>query len=1026
MLRLTLLALIFSGLLPVGMLHGQSHLAPVYTVTTFQEAQPGSEGINVLDGDVNTVYHSRWGRVGIPDTLNAYFTDRVKSINRIVYVPRQSGLNGIWTRVDVYYSTRENPEDFFPLEENSFSWTADHEEKVIELSESIEQPAVIRFAVNSGFGNYSSCALLQFYSGEEIAPAHGYDCRIPTDELSAANELDLKAEIFIDGSWASSFQPGENIERSFDGNLNTLYHSSWSATTFPVTLNYRLDGETSVDYLRYTPRTSGSNGNFGNVEIYYNTAVDGPGSEFVHLMDYNFGQSGLPTVVDFPNAVEPLNIQLVVLDGAGGFASCAQMEFYTRVQQPGADFPYADIFSDELYAALQPEVTQTHIDTIRSDFYRTLAQCLFEGDYNLRYRMQSYGVYRTLASIREQLNIGNYNAFENPTGIVFDEGEKAALFVRNIPAGKAVFLRVRDFANEDNPVDRAYQLVNGLNLIEMENSGLSYISYFDDDLNLPEIEVHIVSGRVNGYFDLDFSDDQDWMDLLSSENYSKLDIRGKYTHLIYDKGALRYGSPFEGRRLVMMYDSIVNHQRLMMGMYKYPDRFVKNRQLSLSGFSGGWYAGGLGIHLDLSWGVNSITNPNQLGLWGIAHEFGHVNQIRPGITWHGTVEVTVNIYSTWVTYHMNYAGNPYTRLESEPVSFADGVAPLAGGRINAQIQDTYLNEKALKEAEPYDVFKVLVPFWQLQLYYQLAGAARNAPVLSFDEDSEDYGGVDYANFFGKIAKMASEMDLSGMSPGQLQLNFVKMVCDAVEEDLTDFFIHTGFLRPINTLIDDYGERPFVITQAEVDETIAYIQSKGYEKPVSPVLHYISAHSLNAFLYQLELMGENGRGVIHSGNTLIVDHDIWKNAVAFETWDDGENLLHISISGTGDPSNQSTTLAFPANAERVYAVGFDGQKMLVYPEETTSTLNLQVTNVLKISPNPIGDNEVLKIKLDNPRGNYQLELFTTDGRKLLTLQGNIEQINGHLQPLTNRLNSGVYLLRLRDVEGNFWESRFIRQ
>ena len=39
---------------------------------------------------------------------------------------------------------------------------------------------------------------------------------------------------------ASQSQGGEGIDCSFDGNLNTLYHSPYSGTSFPVTLTYNL------------------------------------------------------------------------------------------------------------------------------------------------------------------------------------------------------------------------------------------------------------------------------------------------------------------------------------------------------------------------------------------------------------------------------------------------------------------------------------------------------------------------------------------------------------------------------------------------------------------------------------------------------------------------------------------------------------------------------------------------------------------------------------------------------------------
>lgn len=1006
--------------------NGQMNKVPVYTITSFQEPQPGEEPIFAIDDDESTVYHSLWGQVGIPDTLDVYFTDRVQSINSLLYKPRQSGLNGIWTRVNVFYQTRDSDGEFLPFSGNPYVWPANNEDKTIQLDEDIIQPTIIRFAVEAGFGDFSSCAELHFYSNDDILPADMIDCEVSTESLVSDSDQDLKAQILLQGSFASSFQPGENIERSFDGDLNTLYHSSYNNTIFPVVLNYRLDGAAEVDYMVYTPRSFGSNGNFGKVEIKYNTSEAGPGSEFIHLTDFDFGQSGLPTRVDFPFPVTPLNIQILVQDGAGNFASCAQMEFFSRMGDSNNDLPYSDIFADALYAGLRSGITQTDIDTIGHDFYRTLAQCLLDETYNHRYRVQPYEVYPRLSTIRDELKVANYNAFENPTGIVFSEGGRVALFARNIPIGVSVYLRVRDFANEDDPEDRAYQINNGLNVIDMQNSGLGYISYYDDDPNLENIEINIVSGKVNGYFDLDRSEEIEWTSLLSGENYSKLDVIGKYTHLIYDKGALKFGSPFNGHELISAYDTIVAHERLLMGLYKY-DRNIKNRQLSISGFSGGWYAGGLGIHLDLSWGVNSVTNPKSLGLWGIAHEFGHVNQIRPGIRWHGTIEVTTNIYSTWVTYHMNPSGNKYTRLESDAERAHPDLAPEAGGRINGLINATTVRGEPLKGAEDYDVFKVLVPFWQLQLYYQLGGAARNAPILSLEDRDDEYEGVDYANYFGTVAEMVRNADLTGMSDGELQLNYVKMTCDAVQEDLTDFFRNTGFLRPIETVIDDYGERPFLITQAQVDEVIDYIQSKGYDKPVSPVIHYMSAHSLEAFKNQLGLEGENGEGVSLQDSYLTIDHSIWKNVVAFETLDSEGNLIHVSIVGTGDPSNQSSRVYFPEEGVEVYAVGFDGERSLVYPKITTGVSNVtDASATLTIYPNPILSNSNVRFEIPGESGVVELTMHSQEGTQVYAGKGTLEELSGQVQGRLTHLKPGVYLVLITQTGGREWQGRLVVQ
>jgi len=1009
-------------------LAAQVHEMPIYTITSTQEAQPGSEAVNAMNPDLSRVYHSRWGQLGIPDTLQVYFSDRVRSISEIVYVPRTSGLNGVWTEVHISYATRDEPDVFIPLSEPTHSWPANNDSKSIFLENPIQEPSVIRIAVSEGFGDYSSCAALQFYSEEEAEMADGKDCPLDMGDVLSQREADIKADIQAQGSFASGFQPGSDIDRSFDGDLNTIYHSPWGgATVFPVVLNYRFDGQTDLDYLKYYPRIFGSNGFFGRVAISYNTSETGPGSDFIPLMTYDFAQSGLATRVDFPARIRPLNIQIEVFDGRGDFASCAEMEFYTDQSTQAGQQPYANIFTDELYTALRPGIGQMEIDTMQSPFYRTLAQCLLNDSYALRYRHQSYEVYTPPATIRRQLKVSNYNAFENPTGIAFTAGDTVVLFAREIPASVPVYLRVRDFANEDNQQDRAYQLTNGQNIIVLEEAGLGYISYFDEDLNRPEVEVHIAGGAVNGYFDWQTSDSTDWVSLLDGEAYSKLDVRGKYTHLIYDKGAMRFGSPFDGKRLIRTYDTIVDHERMIMGMYKYPERQVKNTMLARSGFSGGWYAGGLGIHLDLSWGVPSITDPRKLGLWGIAHEFGHVNQIRPGVTWHGTVEVTTNIYSTWVTYHMNHQNNPYTRLESDVVPPDAQSAPIAGGRINGFLEATQIRQEALKGAENYDVFKVLVPFWQLQLYYQLAGAARNAPILTLDNPTPEFDTVDYANYFGIVAETMRQSELDDLSPGELQLHFVRSVCDAVQEDLTDFFIRTGFLRPIDRIIDDYGERQFLITQAQIDETIDYIKNKDYQAPVSPVIHYLSAHSLHIFREQLPLSGSSGEGVdITDPTTLTIDMEYWPHTVAFETYDENGTLKHIAIAGTGDPEVYTTQLRADVQRDTVYAVGFDGQRIQVYPEVLSSTAQAPAgPRSLQLFPNPLTPGERLNFVMPSGYGPYQMTVWDPAGTVILSSEGSAAQLRASLNRDLSWRPAGVYLIQLR-AEQQRYQAQLVKQ
>lgn len=845
------------------------------------------------------------------------------------------------------------------------------------------------------------------------------DCVVNTSELESNGANDSKATILINGSSASSWQAGENIEKSFDGNLNTLYHSNWSYTQFPVTLNYRFDGDTEIDYLKYIPRADGgANGFFGNVSISYNTAAN---PEFILLTDHDFEQNGVPEVVQFSETITPLNIKIVVYDGYGDFASCAEMEFYKSgsISNP---LPPAGIFTDGLCAELMPGVTQNQINAITSPFYKSLAQCLFDETYDLKFRVQEYEVYQPLSQVHNELKIGGYSSYENPTGIVFNSGDKIALFVQNISNNTAVYLKIKDFANGYDGAETFYLLNNGLNVFEINNSGLGYISYFNSNLSLGDVKINIVSGKVNGYFHYQNSTNEDWAELLTKNTYPKLDIVGKYAHLVYDRDALLSVNPDRGKELIEKYDLINQHERLLMGLYKY-NRSPKNRITALGEYGGGYYAGGSGIHLDWTWGIASMADPEGLDLWGIPHEFGHENQIWPDLNWIGTTEVTNNVYSIWVYYQMNPEGLKYTRLESASSSPGQGMPPTVGGTINGAINSTYVNNNPLQQTQNYDVFKVLVPFWQLELYYQLAGASRNAPELSFDYPG-DYTGIDYARWYGTVAEMSRNTDSSNLTNGQLVMNFVKNSCDAVQEDLTGFFSDTGFLKPINVDIDDYGIGHLEITQQMIDETIAYVQNKNYQQPVSPVIRYISAHSVNSFKNQQPVQGETGVGVVKTGSQLKIQNNDWQNAVAFEVYDANGQLMQVAIVGTGDISLNTTKIYYPSGADKVFAVGFDGQKILVYPDDM-ATNEISVSEI-KVYPNPIAKGEKLNLKSEVENQFYSVSLYTMNGEILTEFNGSLKQIEDKLNRRISGLAPGIYILNLKDGNGKTSRIKLIRK
>ncbi|WP_415328553.1 M60 family metallopeptidase [Chryseobacterium sp. MMS23-Vi53] len=1015
---------------------------PVAFVSSLQPAQSGQEAGRAIDNNVNTLYHSQYNlTTAMPDQLSFTFSNRVKSVNRLVYKPRPSGPNGIWTSVKISYSTQSNPTAFTDAT-GVITWAANNTAKTIDLATAIIKPAVIKVDVYTAQNNFSSCAEMEFYSNEQIDPIQS-ECTLATNEFAAYTDIPVLPQTA--GSSASSFQPGEDINMSFDGDVSTLYHSDWNSTaaTFPISLIYKFDGQTVINYLRYTPRQDGGpNGLFGNVKISYNTVSN---SNYIDISTQNFGQTNTIKTVIFPTAITPLNIKFEVLDGKNDFASCAEMEFFQTNPNSFNLSAYSNIFADSIFSTLKPSVTQQDIDAITSPFVKGLAQCLFNNTYNKKYRVQTFSSYKTLESINAQYKIGNYNNYENPTGIAFQNNTTAIVFAKDITAANKVYLKIRDFATEGTSPEKSYELQNGINILKITNAGLGYISYYSDDVNAAPISVNITAGIVNGIYK-NGTPSSEWTDMLTNDVYSKIDIEGYYAKLVMDKVAVSSFHFTNPQPLIDKYDAITKSEREMMGFFKF-NKNIKNRQLVYTESTGGWYAGGLGVHLDLTWGLSNSASATGLDIWGVGHELGHTNQIRPGLRWIGTTEITNNLYSLWAYYNLYSptGSNRFTRLEGE-IADKTSFPKVAGNRFGEIIIQTQINGKNIMDqfrtdyVNPLDAnFRSLIPFWQLELYYQLAGASKGAPTLAFDADMSDEStqtppnpvtGVDYAHWFATVAEKVRNTNESQLTNGQLVMNFVKNTCDAVQEDLTDFFTNTGFLRPINGNINDYGVGQINITQSMIDDVKAYVLSKGYAKPVSPVINYLSANSVNSFKNLLPVTGVTGVGAQVTTNAqgqfLLVNNPQWANAVAFETYDANNQLISVSIVGTGDTTLAKTYVDFPSNAQKVYAVGYNGQKILVYPATTLGVNDVnEKNNGFTISPNPLKSGQKLTINIKNLKGNVNAEIHDMNGRLLISAKGDLSEINKQINDKVSGLKTGVYVVSIKDG-ANKYQSKIIKE
>lgn len=577
------------------------------------------------------------------------------------------------------------------------------------------------------------------------------------------------------------------------------------------------------------------------------------------------------------------------------------------------------LFSKENLTALKKGVGLKKIEKIKSPAIKETAILLHNNQYPLDERFKSYEAYLSPFTLAKQLKTSPYSQFENPTGIYFEKGDEAVLWVGDTNGFK-IELRVTNWGDE-NFTDKKYPLKEGYNRLTIEEKGNSYISYFSEagETN-HKIDVHILGGRVNGVFDVEKDDNNRWDSLLANAASPVLDILGKKVQLAYPVESLVRESPGQGFELIQLYDSIITFQHQIMGLVKY-NREPKNHIFGRVIWKGFMHADGIGAAFHDNT-MKEVANVGKLrkSSWGVAHEFGHVNQVRPGMKWTGTTEVTNNIYSVWTQYLFNPDA---PKLEREKLRDYDG--PKIGGRITAYMESAFVhNQPWLTQAgndrwdreRPRDWggdhFVKLVPLWQLQLYFAVAG------------ENNSWGNPDFYGdiFIRAIDAPASEKEEQA---SYYQLEFIKNACDAAQLDLTDFFEMSRMLYPIDLWVDDYTCSQMTITEADISNVKQY--ASKYKKPETPVLHYITANSVDIYRNKSTLSGNSGNGFVKEEDKIVVDNELWENAVAFETYAD-EKLVKVAFVGAGSDDLKTTVVHFPEGATSVKAVGWDGERIEV--------------------------------------------------------------------------------------------------
>lgn len=531
------------------------------------------------------------------------------------------------------------------------------------------------------------------------------------------------------------------------------------------------------------------------------------------------------------------------------------------------------------------------------------------------YRLRVIKAYRPNRDLNSKLKISNYSSYENPTGIIFNAGEKFSIRMEGSPRTQVEFV-LRDFGPQGRHT--SFPLKKGINNFTAGHFGHGYINYRDSEPDsAPAIKVQIKGGTINGVF-TQHDCEKVWRYLLKNAKSDLLDIIGERCQWVLDLKALRASCPTQGPELVKLYDEEIKLEQQLMGWDWegiHPGNHIMGRVM----WQGYMHADGLGgaYHCDTTPGLVNVEGVRKSGAWGTAHEFGHVNQTRPGLKWVGTTEVTVNIFSALV----NYTFNPNeVRLEHERCSSLEGIG-VRGGRFDCYVNSALVNRELWQfhrgpdngnlppGVRCGDHFVTLCPMWQMYLYNTVARGDKL--------------------FYPRIFKDVRDTDESRMKQGELRMKYLERCCNSAELDFSDYFLATGMLAPMSRLVDDYGKAWLTITE---DMCIDLLKKTAkYPKPESPVVFYINANNVEIYKEKLDIV-PSPRFQAELRNpqrpSFVVPADQWENAVAFEVYDKEDKLIRICLRGLNQMDNKSTEVFLPPTAEYVMAVQWDGKRFIM--------------------------------------------------------------------------------------------------
>lgn len=699
-------------------------------------------------------------------------------------------------------------------------------------------------------------------------------------------------------------------ESSYDNNLNTEFHSIKDSTSFPLTLKYEFEHSSKIRKLDYYPRTDDIDidGHWKELEIkiYYNdntteVIFNNIGNGFTQFDRAYSPEENFFYTIDFNQTYENVNsLEFIFHSGQLDMITVAEIDFWEPSE---SQFDPTTIFADEMFSELKEGVTIDDINAISdNEYFKNYALELYNNTYNKEFRIQHYKAYPHPSSIGGDLRIYAQSRCSNVTGIYLETGDE--IFVASDRDVELLQVNFWPHAEGDpstfdpqvNPLDDQqvyYAIKKGVNKIVAEQTGLFYVQYWSDNYSSePNLQLHFMYGRINGYFDGRVRTREEWDDVLSIAKYPYYDVIGDYVQITFPLSGFKQLTD-NGKDLIDLYDELNYLAREIHGHIDIPGSEIPNHSHMAGVYKKYKYASPYAVFYNVSDANDSWENAPTLeknfnyallkeDFFGTVHEWGHTMQIRQAMNWGNLTETTCNIsaYYAWV----EKLGHDSSKELNSTSNF--------GTRYEQSWDTFFVKDNSFAD----ELSDKMAMFWQLYLY--------NTKVLGLTD------------FYPSLHERARRSD-SSLKEEHAMLNFTYLVAQSSNKDFTNFFDKWNFFKEGTYVAGDYyGPDTFEMTPEIIDQYRNKVKALNLEI-ITDAVEYITDSNFNLFKNKTEVV---------AGSYEIINNQLiplnWTGVVAYENYVNGQ-LSNIYLNANPiDLFSQNDT-------QEIYAVQFDGIRKPVY-------------------------------------------------------------------------------------------------